>query len=274
MVVVIVAGCGRIGFVEDEVLARCGNTVLDPAETCDDGNGASGDGCDRSCQLEPAFTCPTPGKPCLSIVGLSAKPEVLLPGVGGGGGTEFQHDCAAGELLVGFESRVLDGNLTMINGTCARASFGGDGALAWSNPMPTPVVGEGNGDPLPPIACRPDEVVIGFIARTGPKVPFVQGLQLLCRSLAFADGELVFGSSSMSGSLGVLGPEAMTQGCPNTTVARAFGERAGIVLDQVTLRCDEITAIPCGDALVTPPETCDDGNAISGDGCSARCQIE
>ncbi|MBM4357036.1 MAG: DVUA0089 family protein [Deltaproteobacteria bacterium] len=30
----------------------------------------------------------------------------------------------------------------------------------------------------------------------------------------------------------------------------------------------------CGDTLLDPTETCDDGNAASGDGCSATCQIE
>jgi len=31
---------------------------------------------------------------------------------------------------------------------------------------------------------------------------------------------------------------------------------------------------PCGDAVVEAGETCDDGNATSGDGCNATCQIE
>jgi cysteine-rich repeat protein len=31
----------------------------------------------------------------------------------------------------------------------------------------------------------------------------------------------------------------------------------------------------CGDGIVeTPPETCDDGNVVAGDGCSATCQVE
>jgi fibro-slime domain-containing protein len=31
----------------------------------------------------------------------------------------------------------------------------------------------------------------------------------------------------------------------------------------------------CGDNIVqTPPETCDDGNTVSGDGCSSKCEIE
>lgn len=30
----------------------------------------------------------------------------------------------------------------------------------------------------------------------------------------------------------------------------------------------------CGDTLLDPTETCDDGNTMSGDGCSAQCQLE
>jgi len=33
-------------------------------------------------------------------------------------------------------------------------------------------------------------------------------------------------------------------------------------------------ATVCGDKLLDPTETCDDGNAASGDGCSALCQLE
>ena len=30
----------------------------------------------------------------------------------------------------------------------------------------------------------------------------------------------------------------------------------------------------CGDHIIEPPETCDDGNTLDGDGCSSMCQIE
>jgi cysteine-rich repeat protein len=30
----------------------------------------------------------------------------------------------------------------------------------------------------------------------------------------------------------------------------------------------------CGNRIIEPPETCDDGNTVSGDGCSAVCQLE
>ena len=36
-----------------------------------------------------------------------------------------------------------------------------------------------------------------------------------------------------------------------------------------------VTSPVCGNVIVEgPQETCDDGNTVSGDGCSATCQVE
>ncbi len=44
----------------------CGDGMLQLqfGESCDDGNGNSGDGCSSSCQVEPGYACATPGYPC------------------------------------------------------------------------------------------------------------------------------------------------------------------------------------------------------------------
>ena len=47
-------GCAS-GRAPDSVL--CGNGILERSETCDDGNDASGDGCDKQCKVEPGFSC-------------------------------------------------------------------------------------------------------------------------------------------------------------------------------------------------------------------------
>ena len=51
---------------DTEVQGYCGDGVLQPelGEECDDGNGVSGDGCDRYCWIEPGWTCDFPGRPC------------------------------------------------------------------------------------------------------------------------------------------------------------------------------------------------------------------
>src|SRR5205085_10094822 len=35
----------------------CGDGIVDAGEECDDGNTASGDGCDATCHAEPGFLC-------------------------------------------------------------------------------------------------------------------------------------------------------------------------------------------------------------------------
>ncbi|MBY0276222.1 hypothetical protein K2Z84_12825 [Candidatus Binatia bacterium] len=42
----------------------CGNTTLEPGETCDDGNALGCDGCSHLCQLETTPACPSDGNEC------------------------------------------------------------------------------------------------------------------------------------------------------------------------------------------------------------------
>ena len=42
----------------------CGNSVKDPGEQCDDGNGKGGDGCSATCQIEKGYDCKTLGADC------------------------------------------------------------------------------------------------------------------------------------------------------------------------------------------------------------------
>ena len=44
----------------------CGNSAKDTGETCDDGNGAAGDGCSATCQIEPGWKCRPLGAACVA----------------------------------------------------------------------------------------------------------------------------------------------------------------------------------------------------------------
>jgi cysteine-rich repeat protein len=55
-----------------DVVATCGNGVLDPGEECDDGNRMDGDGCDWSCRLGPG-TLPRFGSDDPSVPGLEGS---------------------------------------------------------------------------------------------------------------------------------------------------------------------------------------------------------
>lgn len=45
------------GAMADLGTATCGDRVITPPETCDDGNTSAGDGCDDACQREPSSSC-------------------------------------------------------------------------------------------------------------------------------------------------------------------------------------------------------------------------
>jgi cysteine-rich repeat protein len=76
-----VAGTGGCGaacsggasvIVLSDPYVNCGNGRRDLDEYCDDGNRVVGDGCNRYCQVEVHWICPTWGQPCLPLCGNGA----------------------------------------------------------------------------------------------------------------------------------------------------------------------------------------------------------
>jgi cysteine-rich repeat protein len=54
-------------IVNWHALLSCGNSMLDAAEQCDDGNVASGDGCSPGCLIEPCFSCTGTPSACVPL---------------------------------------------------------------------------------------------------------------------------------------------------------------------------------------------------------------
>jgi cysteine-rich repeat protein len=86
----------------------CPNLVVDPGEDCDDGNEFNGDGCDASCQFEPAV-CGNgifnPGEECddgnlVANDGCDAECN-LEPAVCGNGLLESDEECDDGNTISG-----------------------------------------------------------------------------------------------------------------------------------------------------------------------------
>src|SRR5262249_15436296 len=51
-----------------QMMGICGDAIVETGEQCGDGNATRGDGCSGVCQIEPGYTCPEPGKPCIYTV--------------------------------------------------------------------------------------------------------------------------------------------------------------------------------------------------------------
>jgi fibro-slime domain-containing protein len=54
---------------------RCGDGLKVGSEECDDKNIVNDDGCNAACRIEPAFTCPDVGKPCVPAACGNSKIE-------------------------------------------------------------------------------------------------------------------------------------------------------------------------------------------------------
>jgi MYXO-CTERM domain-containing protein len=81
----------------------CGNGAVEGAETCDDGNAASGDGCNAQCLLENGAGPCAGDAECASGLcnTLAATPVCALPGVCGNGIRDLGEDCDYGDARSG-----------------------------------------------------------------------------------------------------------------------------------------------------------------------------
>jgi large repetitive protein len=111
-----------------------------------------------------------------------------------------------------------------------------------------------------------------------------------CQSLGFISGTLACGPNCTYNTSGCVASACNTPSdCPGTdTVCRTRTCSAGVcgvnfapttTLCGTGQACDGagncVTVPPvCGNGIVEPGEQCDDGNTLSGDGCSSTCQVE
>jgi fibro-slime domain-containing protein len=226
----------------------CGNGVEDENEQCDDGNALPGDGCSGACNLEPNFVCSEPGQPCV--------PNIV---------------CGDG-LITGNET-CDDSNTTSSDGcsSLCRGEPGFDCRHANPSPVPgacTPVTEESCGDNAVAATEFCDDG--GIVADDGcsPTCTIEPGYDCpppgyVCVRFAFCgDGlvNVVPGEQCDDGNNG--GGDGCTANCQREALFTCPAGGGSCSSD-----------VECGDGLVNGPETCDDRNAVPGDGCDA-CHLE
>lgn len=217
-----------------------GHIDSDGYEQCDDGNTSNGDGCSSKGVIEAGYVCPTPGQPCVAAAcgdGIRAYGEECDDGDNKDG------DGCSSRCRIEFSA------------TCSKNSMGGKSKCDANSC--------GNGKITGKEQCDNG-------SKNGTDGKCTADCKLVSRNLGscgngtvdYKNGEECDDGNNKGGD-----------GCsPTCTIEKAFE----CYNDGKVDLCRPI----CGDGITmwmlnnNVKEECDDGNMISGDGCSSNCKIE
>lgn len=250
-----------------------GNCIVEAPEACDDCNFVSGDGCSATGAVETGWLCATPGAACLHFSGVTATDGTVI-GIGGSGASAFDEACPPGSAVVGFDGDWDGNDLKGLLARCGKLGVSNDGQVVWSSVSETAYYG-GTGTALGPIDCPAAQFVVGFdVNYESGGGNQVIGFAMRCATLAFDGQSVVTGAPQPQPHYGGPGGNAGSDACPANQIGTRFTGRHGGRLDKIGLTRASLTPTFCGDSSVAGFETCDDGDAVSGDGCSTVCQME
>ncbi len=227
----------------------CGNGIVDPderGEQCDDGNAKGGDGCSGTCtRVEPNFTCPTPGQPCVNTV-------VCGNGVRDTGEGCDDLNIAAGDGCNSVCSLEPGWTCPAAGQPCVKLQSCGDKRIAAGELCDDGNLNNGDG-------CDANcAIEAGYRCR-------YRGLEIG----SFCEVVAVCGDGSKSAT------EECDDGNPTdgdccSSTCRLEGNFCTCPPEGGA--CQDTSA--CGNGVLEKVELCDDGNLTPGDGCSETCTVE
>lgn len=273
----------------------CGDGKVEAPETCDDLNSKPGDGCTGVCMIEPNYSCPTAGAPCVSLVVCGDKMIGISENCDDGGSADgdgcsmlcqveagwtcpmvglpcvrtIMPRCGDGSVDVGEQCD--DGkndNLDGCSATCIRE-------VGWLCPMPgkpcvrDPYCGDkvkdmneecDDGNNAAADGCTGRCTIEPFYECPTPGQP--------CRStIVCGDGKIV--GDEVCDDNNVLAQDGCAPSCKTVEPGWMCPNANG-----VGGMCTKAPVPVCGDAMlsVATGEVCDDAGAVGGDGCSADCK--
>ena len=225
----------------------CGNGAVETGEACDDGNVTSGDDCSATCFIDGlpiGSDCTVNGAAsCASgVCDASESPDVCEPANAcGNGAVEASEACDDGNVTSGdgcsatcFADNLPNGSECTVGGHAACLS-------GLCDTTETPDTCEA------PDSCGNAVLEAGETCDDG-NTTSGDG----CSATCFADNLPIGTDCSVNGAA------ACASGVCDVTGVPAMCEPAGA----------------CGNGLLEFPEACDDGNTLSGDGCSMICFLD
>ncbi|HCI44808.1 MAG TPA: hypothetical protein DE315_04680, partial [Candidatus Omnitrophica bacterium] len=278
--------------------AVCGNNVKETGEACDDGNKISGDGCSSACKLE---SC---GDGVVQA-GLGEQCDDGNKTSGDGCSSTCKIEiCGDRVVQSGLGEQCDDGNTVSgdgCNATC-KNEFCGDGVKngteicdeGTSNGLPNHCNAQCNGTTT---AVCGNNIKEGSEGCDDGNKTSGDGCSSSCVAERCGDGivqaglgEVCEGNSTrgcqVGGYTGVqtclanicaysacATTESCGDGTKNGTEVCDEGANNGTP-NHCNAQCAGTTATVCGNGIREDGEGCDDGNKISGDGCSSSCVIE
>lgn len=282
-------------------LAVCGDGVLDPGEACDDGGNAPCDGCSSTCDRVDAVCgdgTPECGEACddgNSLDGDGCTSDCRLPGAATNRwvGSTVNHGCFAQWILSAEDLRTNDKTgFPALDQWCIdgdeRCDRDGRNDMTCSFEARICVRGD---DPrlaecratVAPIA---DVVVRSPSALSGGSAVDRANTSAIAAALGALGGTVRVGSTTVRSGPPIETFETCTApfriSVPRTAAAQRYEmfnlgahDVRGATMDSVRMR---LHCLPndsvCGNGVLEVTETCDDGNRIDCDGCSARCRVE
>ena len=306
-VVIYVSGFGTAcgDYVLNVAGRGCGDGVVDEdrGETCDDGNGAAGDGCSDVCEIEVGWECLTAGDPCTPLF-VCGDGAVEVGETCDDGNTESYDGCSAAcqleicptlDEVTGVGEGLVVGNScdagdNDVAATCGSTNTGGDFAVVYTagdDGLYTFGTDNETRDYDTAIyardACGGTELACND--DTDGSLGSAIELELL------ADETVVIYVTGFSSACGEFALDVSFVGCGDGVLEEGRGETCDDGNADAGDGCNDLCGIEegwecaiagepcvplfvCGDGEVETGETCDDGNTEPYDGCSSTCGLE
>lgn len=228
-------------------LFTCGNGIKESIEQCDDGNQTNNDGCSANCTIE-IFQEYEPNNTCGIENGPIPLPAIIAGGINPLGDADFFKIEIPNWADLRIETFDANGSAACSNST--------DTVVQLRAPDCTTVLATHNDKASSNYCSLIDSSTVA--AARHLKGTYYVRIEENLNDKTIAGYGLYISYNSFCGN----GVKEGLEKCDSGPSGSALCDKD----------CNRIAV--CGDNFIDSPETCEDGNVVSGDGCSGQCQLE